>query len=205
MNIAIASIGLATAQGSVFDITHEAALRTPAQLPWLNDRRTTCHRSYRAVGVGPSLNGGERWSALARQALGECFGGDTPSARTPVLVASCNGAAVRFDPDNWRHAFDSKMLLEGTPWAKNGLPIFSASCSSGLHALYMAKLLLLAGCSDDAVVLAVDILSQASHDNFEVLRLLTGTPTPWQAESRGFIPGEAAVALRLVRARNATG
>jgi hypothetical protein len=97
------------------------------------------------------------------------------------------------------------MLLKGTVWAKKSWPVFSASCNSGLQALYIARLLLLAGYSDEVVVLAVDTLSPASHDNFEVLRVLTDRPTPWQHTSSGFIPGEAAVALRLVRAQHAEG
>jgi hypothetical protein len=205
MNVVIASVGLATAQGGVFDVTHEAALRPPAQLSWPADRWTTCHSSYGAAGIGPTLSGSARWSALARQALQECFGSNTPSPETPLLVASCNGAAAGFDPDNWRHAFDSQALLEGTGWASKSLPVFSTSCTSGLHALYLARQLLLAGYADEVSVLAVDILSPASHDNFEVLRVLSDTPSPWQAASRGFMPGEAAVALRLVRTPGAEG
>lgn len=205
MNVVIASIGFATAQGGVFEVTHGAALRQPAKLPWPADKWTTCHSSYGAAAIGPTLSGRERWSALAEQALRECFGSDTPSPETPLLVASCNGAAAGFDPDNWRHAFDSRALLEGTAWAGKSLPVFSTSCTSGLHALYIAGQLLLAGYADEVVVLAVDILSPASHDNFEVLRVLSDTPTPWQSASRGFMPGEAAVALHLVRTENAEG
>jgi hypothetical protein len=205
MNVAIASVGLATAQGNVSDIANGAMLRSPTKLPWLADKWTTCHSSYQAVGIEPLLNGRDRWLALAEQALKECFGSNTPSPRTPLLVASCNGAATRFDPDVWRHAFDAETLLKGTAWAKKSWPVFSASCNSGLQALYIAKLLLLAGYSDDVIVLAVDILSPASHDNFEVLRVLSDTPTPWQHTSSGFIPGEAAVALYLVRTQDAEG
>jgi hypothetical protein len=74
-----------------------------------------------------------------------------------------------------------------------------------LQALYVARLFLLAGYSDEVVVLAVDILSAASHDNFEVLRVLSERPAPWQQTSDGFMLGEAAVALRLVRTEDAWG
>ena len=205
MNVVIASIGLATAQGGVFDVTHKAALRPPAKLPWPADRWTTCHSSYGAAGIGPTLSGSARWSALAERALQECFGSNTPSPETPLLVASCNGAAAGFDPDHWRQAFDSQALLKGTAWAGKSLPVFSTSCTSGLHALYLARQLLLAGYADEVFVLAVDILSPASHDNFEVLRVLSNTPSPWQSASRGFMPGEAAVALHLVRTPEAEG
>jgi hypothetical protein len=205
MNVAIASVGLATAQGSASDIVNGAVRCSPTKLRWRADKWTTCHSSYQAVGIEPLLNGRDRWLALAKQALQECFGKNTPSPKTPLLVASCNGAATGFDPDTWRHAFDAETLLKGTTKAKKSGPVFSASCNSGLQALYIAKLLLLAGYSDDVIVLAVDILSPASHDNFEVLRVLSDTPTPWQHTSSGFIPGEAAVALRLVRTQGAEG
>jgi hypothetical protein len=133
------------------------------------------------------------------------LGSNRPSPETPLLVASCNGAAAGFDPDNWRRAFNSRALLKGTGWVKTSLPVFSTSCTSGLHALYIAAQLLLAGHADEVIVLAVDILSPASHDNFEVLRVLSDTPTPWQSAGRGFMPGEAAVALQLVRAESAEG
>src|SRR5215213_9867763 len=205
MNVVIASVGLATAQGSVFDMTNGAVPRPPVKLPWPTGKWTTCHSSYGAAGVEPIRSGRDRWSALAEQALQECFGGNKPSPETPLLLASCNGAAAGFDPDNWRHAFDSQTLLEGSAWARKGLPLFSTSCTSGLHALYIARQLLLAGYADEVVVLAVDILSPASHDNFEVLRVLSDRPTPWQSASMGFMPGEAAVALHLVRNRDEEG
>src|ERR1044071_2630584 len=205
MSVAIASVGLSTAQGGVSEIVGGAAPRTPAGLPWAADRRATCHSSYRAVGVEPSLEGADRWAALAGRALEDCFGGDVPPPETPLLLASCNGAAAGFDRDVWRHAFDAGRLLDGTAWAGRGRPVFSASCNSGLQALFIARHLLLAGCADDVVVLAADILSPASHDNFEVLRVLSDAPTPWQHASVGFTPGEAAVALRLVRGGDAEG
>lgn len=203
MSVAIASVGLATAQGGASDVVNGADLRFPARLPWPSGKWAACQRAYRAVGIEPSLCGKERWVALAELALKECLGGQRAAARRPVLVASCNGAAGGFDADAWRCAFEVGRLLEGGGLAEKSWPIFSASCSSGLQALYVAKLFLLAGYSDEVVVLAVDILSAASHDNFEVLRVLSERPTPWQQTSDGFMLGEAAVALRLVRAEDA--
>ncbi|HYY58010.1 MAG TPA: beta-ketoacyl synthase N-terminal-like domain-containing protein [Pyrinomonadaceae bacterium] len=200
MNVAIASVGLATSQGSVQDISSGARpLRSPAKLPWPAGKWAACHSSHSATGIEPLLTGRDRWRALAGRALEECFGGTQPSQQTPLLLASCNGAADGFEPTAWRHAFDSKSLLAGTPWAGQSLPVFSGSCNSGSHALYMAVQLLRAGYSKEVIVLAVDILSRASHDNFEVLRVLTDEPMPWQSASSGFILGEAAVALHLVR------
>lgn len=205
MNVAIASVGFITAQGSVSDMMSGRPLRLPCALPWPAERWTTCRHAYRAVDAEPLLTGKKRWRALAEQALRDCFNGELPSSETPLLIASCNGAAAGFEADSWRCAFDSKALLEGTPWAKAGLPVFSGSCNSGMHALYLARQLLLAGYSNEIVVLAVDILSPASHDNFESLRVLTEKPAPWQSNSSGFITGEAAVALRLVRTERETG
>jgi hypothetical protein len=86
-----------------------------------------------------------------------------------------------------------------TPWAGQVLPIVSGSCASGLHALFLAARLL----TDDVrevIVLAVDILSPSSHDNFESLKVLAAHPTtPWQTTSQGFVPGEAGVAVRITR------
>ncbi len=199
MKVAIASVGLVTSQGSAFDIINTAPLRLPVQLPWPADRWTTCRSSYQAAGINPSHGGRERFSALAEKALEECCGDKRLPAATPLLVATCNGAAAGFDAKSWRQAFDSKLLLKGSAWSQLSWPVFSASCNSGLHALYLATQLLLAGHRKEAIVLAVDILSPASHDNFEVLRVLSEKPAPWQSASSGFMPGEAAVALRLVR------
>src|SRR5437762_1596970 len=79
------------------------------------------------------------------------------------------------------------------------LPVFSSSCNSGLHALYAARQVLLSGRANEAVVLAVDILSRSNQENFEGLRVLSDSPMPWQPTNAGFVLGEAAVALRLVR------
>jgi Beta-ketoacyl synthase, C-terminal domain len=115
-------------------------------------------------------------------------------------VASCNGAAHSTDASEWINAFDARPLLAGTPWAGRRLPVVSGSCASGFHALFLAAQLLAAE-NDEVVVLALDILSPASHENFDALRVLAGNSAiPWQPTSTGFIPGEAAVALRASRA-----
>jgi 3-oxoacyl-[acyl-carrier-protein] synthase-1 len=139
-------------------------------------------------------------------ALADCLRDQAYTAETPIFLASCNGSADTFNARSWSSAFDSTVLLEGTPWASQRarrLPVFSSSCNSGLHALYAAKQLLLAGHAREAVVVAVDILSRSNQDNFEALRVLTNSPLrPWQSTADGFILGEAAVALKLVRAED---
>jgi hypothetical protein len=196
-NIRITSVGLATAQGGVSEILADNSLRAPGGLLWSPDKWTLCRRAFSAHGIDPSLTGTARWSALARRALDDCYAGDTPRAGTPLLLASCNGAASAFHEDLWQHAYDSTELLRGTIWANQKLPVFSASCSSGLQALYIAKQMLLAGRASEITVLAVDVLSHANHSNFEVLRVLADDPAPWQSTNSGFILGEAAVAVRL--------
>jgi hypothetical protein len=197
MNVRITSVGLATAQGGVNEILADSPPRAPGGLLWSADKWTLCRRAFPAHGIDPLLTGVARWNALARRALDDCYIGDTPHAHTPLLLASCNGAASAFHEDLWQHAYDSAELLRDTVWASQKLPVFSASCSSGLQALYMAKRMLLAGRAREIVVLAVDILSSANHSNFEVLRVLADDPAPWQSTNSGFILGEAAVAVRL--------
>jgi hypothetical protein len=171
----------------------------PAKLPWTARPWTSCLICRPALGLDPALAGAARWRALAKLALEDCFGSTPPAPGTPLLIASCNGSADGFEAADWRRAFDSTALLEGTHWESARLPVISASCGSGLHALYLARQLLAAGLQE-AVVLAADILSPASHDNFEALRVLAESwSPPWQSTSAGFIPGEAAVALRLIR------
>jgi hypothetical protein len=139
------------------------------------------------------LSGAARWQALVKKAFAD-LGPLTRS--TPLFVGSCNGDASR----SWESAFDTSVLLADTPWANEGLPVFSSSCASGLHALYAAKQLITTGAIDQAIVLAADILSQSNHENFESLRVLAERPNePWRAANQGFILGEAAVVLRLVR------
>ncbi len=194
MTVAISAIGLATAQGSTAEILRSKAPHPPVELPWTPNKWNVSRICYPAV--GPSLSGVGRWRALVSKAfadLGEVSG------NTPLLVASCNGDASR----NWEQAFDTTALLGGTLWANESLPVFSSSCASGIHALYAARHLLTAGLADEVLVLAADILSQSNHENFESLRVLAEKPCPpWQSASYGFILGEAAVLLKLARAKN---
>ncbi len=192
MTIAIDGIGLATAQGSVSDILRSDAPREVTELPWTPNKWNVSRICFSAKEIDSSLTGSARWQALAKRALS----GVDSSRKTPLLVASCNGSAAEV----WEEAFDTSILLAGTPWAGDRLPVFSSSCASGIHALYAARQLLLAGAVDEVLVLAVDTLAQSNHENFESLRVLAEkTSAPWQSTSSGFILGEAAVVLRLVR------
>lgn len=203
MGIAISSIGLATAQGSAADIVAGRPPRAAEPWPWLANSWITSQSCRPAAGLNANLNGVARWQALLRLGLADCLGDQLPTADAPIFLASCNGSAHGFDVESWSSAFDPRVLLAGTPWASRRArrsPIFSSSCNSGLHALYAAKQILLAGHANEAVVVAVDILSHSNQDNFEALRVLTNSPVrPWQTTSDGFILGEAAVALKLVR------
>ncbi len=191
MSITIAAIGLATAQGSTAEILESQTPHPPAQLPWKPTKWNVSRICYPAL--DRSLSGVARWQALVKKAFAD-LGELSPD--TPLLVASCNGDASQ----NWEQAFDTTALLEGTPWANERLPVFSSSCASGIHALYAARELLTAGAVHEVLVLAVDILSQSNHENFESLRVLAEKPAaPWQLASQGFILGEAAVVLKLVR------
>jgi hypothetical protein len=191
----IYAVGLATAQGSAAELLAGVAAVSPEPLPWPAERWTTSYLCRPARGLDPGLAGTERWRALARRALAECCAGSPPAAGTPLVVATCNGAAPSFEAGAWREAFDTSFL----PWAGARLPVVSAACASGLHGLFLARLLLDGG-ADEVVVLAVDILSVAAHANFEALRILSPRlQAPWQPRTEGFLFGEAAVALRLRR------
>ena len=191
MTIAINGIGLATAQGNTREIVGSQSFRTATELPWAASKSTISRLCYPAADT--ALSGVARWQALARTALGEIAG----SGKTPLLVASCNGSADL----SWEKTFDTNALLAGTHWADDDLPVFSSSCASGIHALYTARELLTSGAVKEVLVLAADILAPSNHENFESLRVLAEEPyTPWQSSSSGFILGEAAVVLRLVRA-----
>jgi len=197
MSITIASIGLATAQGSAAEILSGRPPAPPRDMPWPLHPRTRCRVCHPARVVPNNIEGPARWRALARAALDECQ--RSPRPGTPLVVASCNGGAYSTDTASWVNAFDARSLLAGTPWAEQPVPIVSGSCASGLHALFLAARLL-TGDVREVIVLAVDILSPSNHDNFEALKVLATHPgTPWQATSQGFIPGEAAVALRVTR------
>lgn len=182
MTIAINGIGLATA-------------RAASELPWGASKWNVSRVCYPAADVDSSLSGVARWQALIQRALADLGGVD----KTPLLIASCNGSA----DERWEESFAASELLAGTPWAGDDLPVFSSSCASGIHALYAARGLLTSGAVDEVLVVAADILARSNHENFENLRVLSERPSePWQSTSTGFILGEAAVVLRLVRAEN---
>ena len=193
MTTAIRSIGLATAQGNAADIREAKSCRGPAELPWTASKWSVSRVCYPAAGIDSSLSGVARWQALAKKALA-----DVPdTGKSPLLVASCNGSAA----ETWEESFSTRALLDGTPWANDDLPVFSSSCASGIHALYAARELLTLGAVNEVLVLAADILARSNHENFESLRVLAEKPAaPWQPTSTGFILGEAAVVLKLVRA-----
>ncbi len=134
---------------------------------------------------------------LARRALEDCLGGQPLRANVPLLLASCNGSAATSDPDLWRSGFELGTALVG-----RDLPVASAACASGLHALFLGTRLIEAG-ADEVIVLAVDVDSLPAHANFETLRILADPDIelpPWHRGRAGFILGEAAVALRIGRA-----
>jgi hypothetical protein len=207
MNIAVTGIGLATAQGSTAEIVESKSLHPASALPWTPNKWNVSRWCYPALGIDSTLSGVERWQALAKKALADLAGGgESVSRKTPLLVASCNGSAAGFQTETWEQAFDTSALLKDLPWADEGLPVFSSSCASGIHALYAAKQLLAAGAVDEVLVLAVDIISQSNHDNFEGLRVLAEQPgPPWQSTSTGFILGEAAVVIKLTRTEARAG
>src|SRR2546422_4221842 len=140
MSITIASIGLATAQGSAADILSGAPLSPPQAVPWPLTPRTQCRVCRPARGVAHDLEGADRWGALARAALAECL--PSPRLGTPLVIASCNGGAHSTDIASWLNSYDARLLLAGTPWQGQGIPIVSGSCASGLHALFLAARLL---------------------------------------------------------------
>lgn len=190
MPVAVAGIGLCTAQGSAAEIREAGERSPPRPLPWPPSPRATCTIGFAARGIDPALRGSARWRALADAALAELGG----RRDVPLVVGSCNGGADEGELA-WRTAFASLGV---------DAPIASAACASGVHALWLAMTRIEAG-EDEVIVLAVDVLSRPSHDNFEALRVLAMEPAPWQPTSSGFVPGEAAVALRLVRARDGDG
>ena len=90
----------------------------------------------------------------------------------------------------------------GSALVGRDLPVASAACASGLHALFLGTRLVEAG-ADEVVVLAVDVDSAPAHANFETLRILADPDVespPWHPGRAGFTLGEAAVALRIGRA-----
>ncbi len=199
MRVHISSIGLATAQGRRTDVLTGTSLRPPEPWPWPTNEWTTSNICRPAAGIDSKLTGLARWQALLKMALVDCFPNEMPSPATPVFIGSCNGSADGAELASWSSSFDSVALLEQTPWRLMRVPVFSSSCNSGLHALYAAVQTLKAGASE-AVVIAADILSKSNQNNFESLRVLAGLPeTPWQDTSSGFVLGEAAVVLKIMR------
>lgn len=151
-----------------------------------------------AIATAPqsTLRGTARWSELARAALADLR---DIKADMPLVIGSSNGTAEGYEPEAWLTAFDVGSCLAGTPWSGQSIPVFSGSCASGLQALWWGARLIEAGHSD-VVVLAVEIAGEASQRNFAALRMLVDRPrTLWQADSEGFITGEAAVAVWLTR------
>ena len=192
----IRSVGLASAQGSAKDVRARTSFDPPSTLPW-PEKRWTTSRYCRPAAEAVDLLGAARWNALARRALEECFGERLPADPPPIVVASCNGGASDCGADSWLEAFESGELLKGTPWQGTPVPVVSASCASGLQALYLAQHILAAG-TKQVVVLAADILSPRSQDNFESLHVLSSSPRPpWRPPAGGFVTGEAAVAILL--------
>src|SRR5215212_4112329 len=195
MTIAIRRIGLATAQGNTPEILNSESFRGPVDLPWTPGKSNISRVCYPASGIDVSLSGVARWRALINKALADV----EISEQTPLLLASCNGSAG----EHWEQAFHTSVLLAGTLWAGDDLPVFSSSCASGIHALYAARALLTSGAVKEVLVLAADILARSNHENFESLRVLAAKPSaPWQSSSSGFILGEAAVVLKLARAED---
>ncbi len=188
--IAIAGVGLCTAQGSARDVIRGGAPQLPELLPWPRGR-AACGIGFVARGIDRTLRGPERWRALAEAALDDLGG----SRDVPVIAATCNGGADAASAEDWAGAF-AALGVAG--------PIASAACASGLHALWLGAIRIADGC-DELIVLAVDILAAVNHDQFESLRILAESPAPWQPSATGFVPGEAAVAIRLVRARDGDG
>jgi hypothetical protein len=105
------------------------------------------------------------------------FGQRAPLAHDAPANRILQGAAD-FDVDGWRSAFDLASILKGTPWAGRRLSFFSSSCNSGMHALYAAAHMLIAGRVGEVFVLAADMLSPVSHESFEVIAVFTDRLTP---------------------------
>ena len=198
--IVIRGVGLATSQGNGQDLLARDDLTRPIPTPWPPVPRSasTLHRPARSLHDGRT--GPTRLTFLARQALDECFGGGTIPSAVTILLASCNGNAAASDLDLWRMGFELGLDLFG-----RSLPVASAACASGLHALFLGTRLVHAG-AEEVVVLAVDIDSAPAHASFEALRILADpdaeTP-PWHPGRAGFILGEAAVAIRIGPASSA--
>jgi hypothetical protein len=186
--VAILGVGLATARGGVDELAEEVA---PAEIPWPL-RAHAASRRYRPARGVAEAPGPARVAALIERALAACEG------EGPIVVGTCNGMAAAWRAEDWRASFELGALGAGMQWGGRVVAVASAACASGLHALHLARCLLAAG-APEVTVVAVDIVTAPSHDNFEVLRVLADEPAPFQPEAAGFQLGEAAVALRLGR------
>lgn len=208
MSIAITAVGMATAQGNALDLQQSGFLQQPASLPWKISEWLICHTSFCAV-KNHSLSGAARWRVLLNTAMAE-IAPDLERARKkygdiPLIPASCNGRADTLEPAAWQGAFEHHHLFDNIAWDGPILPLVSGACVSGLQALYLASEYLKTGSAPAVLVAAVEILSQASHHNYESLRVLTDTPMSWQPGNPGFTPGEAAVLLLLEDTAAANG
>src|ERR1044072_8053286 len=120
MSIAIAAVGLASAQGNAADIRRGLTPRAAERWPWPGDGWSTSSWCRPAAGVSPGVNGLARWQALATLALTECLEGQTAGSKIPILVGSCNGGAHEFSAEEWRVGVDGKLLFAETPWGERG-------------------------------------------------------------------------------------
>jgi hypothetical protein len=156
----------------------------PAPVPWPMRAAASSHY-YR-----PARAAGENLAELVARASALCG----TRAGELVVLGSCNGAAETWNEAAWRASFD---ILPG-------VPVATSACASGLHALYLGRVLVEAG-APGVTVVAADLATAPAHRNFDVLRVLSDAPAPFQPDAPGFLLGEAAVALRLVRAELAPG
>jgi beta-ketoacyl synthase-like protein len=220
----ITGVGMATAQGSAAEVGAGEPPSPPSPLPWparASAQARTFRPARRAEGEGMA-----RLAELAARALDELGPRDAVEPRPhgraldelgprdavdelgparaagrpwwratsePIILASCNGGAATFQRDDWRASFELGRAL--------GIdsPVVSAACASGIQALYLARCMLAAG-APAATVLAADVATQPSHDNFESLRIVADELAPYQPDASGFTVGEAAVAVRVARA-----
>jgi hypothetical protein len=198
INIAISEIGLCSAQGNIAQLLEGNVILEPSVLPWETGAAMEDRLCRPATGIAPDLKGVKRWRALALAALEECLANKIIASDTPLIVGSCNGGIDGFETDGWKKAFDISTLFSKTRWEKNGLPLVSGSCASGMQALFLGTQMIRAG-AHEVIVLAVDILSAANYENFDSLRILCNNAAPpWNSVYGNILLGEAAVALLLV-------
>ena len=194
----IKAVGIASACGTRADVISRQMPATDKPWPWPLPANASSRYCRPARGIDPGLIGPERFAALARMALHDCLGQVRTAVDVPLVLGTCNGGAAGYSNEEWRQAFEPERILAGTPWAHASVPVVSAGCASGLHALFLAFAMLRT--HEEVIVLAEDILSDTCHSNFESLRILAPSAnTPWQNDTEGFLMGEAAVAVLLSR------